>query len=302
MSVAVLLNLVDNQWEIIDHPIDVPALAVNDLAAVRGDGIFETLLVQDGRVIKPHDHLQRLAISAQYLGLKLPPQEKLLEALIYAGEKFLADSPQIPEAILRLAVSRGRENHPQVHCYLMVSPTSPQVPSWRSDGICMITLNRGYTRDYARNSPWSLLGAKTLSYATNLAAGRYAQTQGAEDAIYLTSDGWVLEGTRGALVWRQGDTFYSTPHDDGILASTTQKALFATAQKQGFRSEYVSIRPTELYEAEAVWMISSITLATWIHTIDNTPTKKPSDQYVDQLWALLTESLGLTSTIFTTPT
>ena len=49
-----------------------PLLFADDLAAVRGDGIFETLLVRDGKACLVEAHLRRLVSSATMLGLPEP--------------------------------------------------------------------------------------------------------------------------------------------------------------------------------------------------------------------------------------
>src|ERR1700732_1887339 len=54
------------------HNYDAPLLHADDLAAVRGDGIFETLLVRDGQPCLLEAHLQRLAQSAKMTDLPAP--------------------------------------------------------------------------------------------------------------------------------------------------------------------------------------------------------------------------------------
>ena len=49
-----------------------PLLFADDLAAVRGDGVFETLLVRDGRACLVESHLRRLAQSAKMMDLPEP--------------------------------------------------------------------------------------------------------------------------------------------------------------------------------------------------------------------------------------
>ena len=49
-----------------------PLLFADDLAAVRGDGVFETLLVRDGRACLVESHLRRLVQSAKMMDLPEP--------------------------------------------------------------------------------------------------------------------------------------------------------------------------------------------------------------------------------------
>ncbi len=58
------------------HAPGTPLLHPDDLAVVRGDGIFETLLVRDGGACLVESHLQRLTQSAKLMDLPAarPPQ------------------------------------------------------------------------------------------------------------------------------------------------------------------------------------------------------------------------------------
>jgi 4-amino-4-deoxychorismate lyase len=54
------------------HPSGTPLLFADDLAAVRGDGVFETLLVRAGGACLVEAHLGRLSHSAKLLDLPEP--------------------------------------------------------------------------------------------------------------------------------------------------------------------------------------------------------------------------------------
>src|SRR6202044_3777985 len=54
------------------HSPGAPLLFADDLAAVRGDGVFETLLVRDGRGCLVDTHLIRMGHSAKLLDLPEP--------------------------------------------------------------------------------------------------------------------------------------------------------------------------------------------------------------------------------------
>ena len=51
---------------------------------------------------------------------------------------------------------------------------------------------RGFTLDLG-SRPWVLIGAKTLSYAANMAALRYAKSHGFDDVIFTSAEGKLLE-------------------------------------------------------------------------------------------------------------
>src|SRR5689334_20752772 len=67
-----------------------PLLYADDLAAVRGDGIFETLLVRDGRPCLLEAHLGRLSQSAQMMDLPAPDLPRWRAAVEVAVQRWLA--------------------------------------------------------------------------------------------------------------------------------------------------------------------------------------------------------------------
>ena len=121
--------------------------------------------------------------------------------------------------------------------------------------------------------PWLLAGAKTLSYAVNMAALRHAERHGAGDVIFVSSDGYILEGPRSTVVIATESVtaapcLFTPPPWYPILRGTTQQALFEVARNKGYDCDYRSLRPADLVAAQGVWLVSSITLAARVHTLD----------------------------------
>lgn len=148
----------------------------------------------------------------------------------------------------------------------------------RRNGLAALTLARGLASEGAGEMPWLLAGAKTLSYAVNMAALRHAERNGAGDVIFVGTDGFILEGPRSTVVIAAESTpgagdvaFFTPPPWFPILRGTTQQALFEVARDKGYDCDYRSLRPADLRAAQGVWLVSSITLAARVHTLDGTP-------------------------------
>jgi len=242
-----------------------PALRVGELSTQRGDGIFETLAVTDGHAQETRAHLQRLRNSARICELPEPNLPQWEAAIARA----VAALPSHGEFALKLVLSRGVEHGPAPTAWLHGAPAA-DFSGPREHGVRVVTLDRGYASDAATNAPWLLLGAKTLSYATNMAALREAKRRGADDTIFISSDGYVMEGPTSSVILRSGDV-YSTPAPSGaILHGTTQLSLFEYLERSDRRTEYRDIPAAELASADAIWLVSSVRLAAGVTAIDGT--------------------------------
>ncbi|MEO8814418.1 MAG: aminodeoxychorismate lyase [Mycobacterium sp.] len=249
-------------------PSEAPLLYADDLAALRGDGVFETLLVRDGAACLLDAHLQRLARSAGLMDLPAPDMAAWRHAVDVAVRQWT--DGQTGEGALRLIYSRGRESGSGPTGYAMVTPLPGRIAAARRDGVAALTLDRGLSANGTDAMPWLLAGAKTLSYAVNMAALRYAAGRGADDVIFVSSDGYVLEGPRSTVVIADRGTLRTPPLSQPILRGTTQQALFDAAEAKGYDCVYGPLRLVDLAVAADVWLVSSITLAARVHTLDGT--------------------------------
>jgi 4-amino-4-deoxychorismate lyase len=253
------------------HQPGTPLLHADDLAAVRGDGVFETLLVRDGRACLVEAHLGRLTHSAKLLELPEPDLSAWRHAIDLATKQWAEDTAD--EAAMRLVYSRGRERGSAATAYVTVNPVAERIAATRRDGLAAITLPRELPSGGVEEMPWLLAGAKTLSYAINMAALRHADRHGAGDVIFVSSDGYILEGPRSTVViaaaGEDGNVCLLTPPPwYPILRGTTQQALFAVARAKGYDCDYRALRVTDLLAAQGIWLVSSMTLAARVHTLD----------------------------------
>lgn len=282
MTVLVFLDPAHPAGRIADA--GAPAILATDQGVTRGDGIFESLLAVNGEPRKPEAHLARLAGSAAAMGLAIPDASAWRAAMTTASIAFAASEPPAVDEygnsriVLKLIVTRGPEGSNTPTAWVQASALSPALALQRAKGLAVLLLDRGYDSNVSQRAPWLLMGAKTLSYAVNMAALRHAHEQGADDVIFTSSDGKVLEGpTSSVLLAHITDDAGApvkrliTPNlDSGILPGTTQGALFAAAKAAGWELGYGPVEPADLLDADAVWLISSLRLLAPVNTIDGT--------------------------------
>lgn len=259
-------------------PTDVaaPQLSVLDLAATRGDGVFETISLGNGHLQALDAHLERFAHSAAMLDLPIPDAVQW-EAAIREVAGHLVDEGGVPvdEGFVKIVLSRGVEGGAGVQNPGALVPTgwalaavAPDHGPARREGIRVVLLDRGYRHDVALTSPWLLAGAKTLSYAINRGAFREAARRGADDTLWVSSDGYLLEGAVSNLIIRRGRTLLTPRTDQGILAGTTQADIFCWAEGEGLATEYALLTVADLTEADAAWLVSSGRHAAPLRAVD----------------------------------
>ena len=157
----------------------------DDEAFLRGRAAFETLRVYGGVPFRLESHLVRLAASCERIGIEPPDADECRElaslalgARRRAGRRASPLPHGRPRAGRRAAAARARERDPATH-----------LEELRARGIRLVSL-----LGVRAEVPWLLGGVKSTSYAVNMAAEAEARARGADDAVFVTEDGLVLEG------------------------------------------------------------------------------------------------------------
>jgi 4-amino-4-deoxychorismate lyase len=222
-------------------------------AGSSGRAAFETLRVYGGRPFGLEEHLDRLAGSAERIGL--PPVtrselEELAQLVVEAGGE--------PDCVLRFYWTGGREGADQATALAMVSPLPGGYEEIRARGIHLIALQLGIAAALRATSPWLLGGVKSTSYAVNMAAEAEAKQRGADDAVFLSSEGYVLEGPVTNVWWRRDATLFTPSLELGILAGVTRSQILRSADELGYSVEEGWFGLDAVANAEEAFTSSSV--------------------------------------------
>ncbi len=252
-----------NIWYVDGEYVESGAaqLPVDDLAVLRGYGIFDFTRTYGGHPFRLDDHLQRLRRSAELVLLDLPLslteiRDVVLETLARNGY------PGRGEARLRLVVTGGDSPDDVTpagnsRLVVLVRPFAAQPAQRYREGIKIVTNRR------ERPMP----EAKTIEYVSAILAQRRARQAGAVEAIYVNRAGQALEGTTTNL-FAVIDGRLVTPADE-ILYGVTRQALLELAQ----RRMPVERRPLpleELLRADEVFITSSSKEVCPVRQVDET--------------------------------
>jgi 4-amino-4-deoxychorismate lyase len=245
-------------------PADEPVVTAFDQGLGRGDGVFESVAVAVARTPYLDAHLARLSRSAALLELADPGQP-VWRALV---DTVLADWPADVEGVCRLFLTRGLGDGLPPTALALLAPVPAETVRQRIEGISAVSLSLGVPADFRAQAPWLLGGAKTLSYAVNMAALRHAHSVGADDVVLTSLEGRLLEGPTSTVVWAAGGTLHTPPLETGILPGTTAARLFECAADDGWPTAYSPGTVADLHAADAVWLLSGVRLAAVVHTLD----------------------------------
>ena len=225
-----------------------PVLRADDLGVARGESVFETLRIANGRAAFLDLHLTRLQRSADRMSIPLPPGWEELAHL--ATEAY-----GTADGMLRLTCSKGVPGGEPVG-FALATPIPPVVTAGRENGVSVVTLTLGVPAALRAQTPWLLGGVKSTSYAVNMATQRAAVAQGAQDAIWVSTDGEVLEAPTSTVAWVTDGVVVTPPADEvATLPGTTAHVAL------GFSPVPVQVRRgtvEELQQADEVMLLSSV--------------------------------------------
>ncbi|SCE98872.1 4-amino-4-deoxychorismate lyase [Micromonospora matsumotoense] len=263
-------------------PATEPVLRGNDLGVLHGDGLFETMDLRGGRPWLPAAHLARLRAGAAALELPLPPDEALVELL----DGIAAGWPAEVEGALRLVCTRGPEGGGLPSVYATLAEVPAAAKRLRRDGVTVATLPLGVPATGRPELSWLPVGIKSISYATNSAARRWAARNGVDDVLWVSTDGYVLEAPGANVVWSDGDTLCTVPAArTGILPGTTCGWLLDHAAELGLERAERMVTPARLHAATGVWLTSSVRGLVEVRSLDATP--RPPAPHTPRLQELL---------------
>jgi branched-chain amino acid aminotransferase len=242
-------------------------LSVFDRGFQLGDGIFETLRVRGGHATELVEHTARLRGSAA--GLDIPLPHDIAERLATGIADLLAadglDGPA-GDASVRITVSRGAfrgrgllppDEIVQATIAIQAWPVVPARPDHLERGLHLVA-------SAVRRDPASPLAAlKTTSRADYVFARLEARRAGADDALFLTIDGHLSEGTTANLflVRRVDDGVVelATPSlDCAILPGTTRSWLLAWGRRVGLRVVESRLTRVDLAGSDEAFLSSSV--------------------------------------------
>src|SRR3954469_5780041 len=229
--------------------------SVLDHGLLYGDGLFEGIRVRAGRVFRIEQHLKRLRVGAQVLGLELPFDAARMASVITDAVRAFGRK----EAYVRLIVTRGEGplgvdpttcKKPTVIC--IAAEITLYSPEQRAQGLTLLTSS------YRRPNPDAQdVAVKTLNYLGSALAKQEARQRGADEALLLNQSGRVAEASVANVFAVHGRTLATPPAIDGCLEGINRGAVCEIARDLGFSVVERSLGRRDLLAADEVFLTGS---------------------------------------------
>jgi aminodeoxychorismate lyase len=237
-------------------------VSVFDRGFLYGDGLFETLRVFHGKPFRWAQHLERLQRGAEFLKIKLPFSPEALHD--FARE--LIKKNEMPDALLRVTLSRGVG----VRGYSPKGAESPTlVMSLHAvTGHPVPSDGRGAGGEGKLSPPrWNLITSshrlpakealaqfKTCNKLPQILARAEADAAGADEALLLNTDGFIVEGASSNLFWIEGDTICTPPLAAGILPGVTRAVVLEICRALAMETRESEILSEQLRRAAGIFV------------------------------------------------
>lgn len=212
------------------------------------------------------EHYQRLAISAKILLMKLPHTlDELIDitAEICARNAFETDVYLRP-CIFKCAEDIGVRLH-NVPDYFAIIPVpfSSYLDTTKGLNVCISSWRRA---DDTMAPPRAKI---TGLYVNSALAKTEAVTNGFDEAILLSHDGHVAEGSAENVFIVRDGTLYTPDPSQNVLEGCTRRAIMTIAESMGIKTVERSIDRGELYAADEIFFTGTAAGIAHVASLDH---------------------------------
>lgn len=224
-----------------------PIFRINDLAILRGYGIFDFMPIKKSTPLFFGDYWARFSNSAQIIGLKLNFGKEEFEEQL----KTLIEVNKVKDGFCRAILTGGYSSNgftpdKSPNCVVTTLSSFDYSPSDYIEGIKLLTLS------YVRENPQ----VKSLNYSAVLMQQDKLIKSGAKDMLYMNQDEKISESSRANFFILTEGGVLMTPQSD-ILPGITRKVVLEVAKEKRLSVQVKDFYLSDLKEAKAAFLTST---------------------------------------------
>jgi len=248
-------------------PSEKATVSIFDHGLLYGDGVFEGIRAYNGLVFKLREHIDRLWESAHTLMLKLPLTKPQMEDIIVRTLR----KNRLKNAYIRVIITRGAgdlgldpRKCPRPGIIVITDKIRLYPESLYRKGLEIITVAT------ARNVPEAVNPQiKSLNYLNNILAKIEAVTSGYEEALMMSSSGYVSECTGENVFIVKDGALLTPPPYVGILKGITRQCVMELGRRMGLDVREEVFTRHDVYNAGEVFLTGTAAEIVPIVKVDN---------------------------------
>ena len=243
----------------------VPVVSADSSGLRYGDGLFETMLVQNKKIRLGDFHFERLFDGLKRLGFSLPPgfTAEFLESEVL---RVLDHNPGPETFRVRLSVFRRgmEESDPEVPDYII---------QCRELGGEYLHLNKEglkigiCSKEFRKNND-SLANLKSNNFLPYIQALRYGKSRGWDDCLLLNPLDRIADATIANIFILKNNTLFTPSLEEGPIAGTMRRYILGKLPALGFSVEEKGVNREDLLEADELFLTNALMGIRWIGSFE----------------------------------
>ena len=242
------------------------AVHIEDRGDQFADGVYEVCEVLGGHLVDEKRHMQRLARSLSELRIRQPMQDSALGVIL----REVVARNKVRDGLVYLQVTRGVA--PRNHFFPPDDTPPGVVVTARSSSVAKASAlaEQGVKILSLPDNRWNRVDIKSVALLPNVLAKQAAREQGAYEAWFVDSNGYVTEGssTNAWIVTSEG-IIVTRPADHGILRGITRTAVLELADREGMPVEERAFTIEEAQRAREAFITAATALVMPVTHIDD---------------------------------
>lgn len=245
---------------------ETATVSVFDHGLLYGDGVFEGIRVYNGKIFRLREHLERLYDSAKAIALQVPMP---IAEMARITEEAVARSG-MANAYLRHVITRGvgdlgldPRKCPRATVIIIVDTIKMFPAEKLAAGLVVVTASTPIPNREALSPR-----VKSLNYLAHVMAKLEAANAGADEALMLSADGEVAEGSgQNVFVVKHG-VLKTPPPTTGVLKGVTRDAVLQLAGELGIPAHESPLNRYDVYTADEAFFTGTASELIAIRSLD----------------------------------
>ena len=267
-------------------------ISVLDSGFLLGDGVWEGIRFNEGKLLHLKEHLDRLYAGANLLSLSINMSSEELEEAI---QQTLDINKMESDVHIRLIISRGLKKTPYQHPKATIgNPTIVIIPEYKvaDQSVSEVGINLATVetiRDYRVQNP----NINSLSKHNCIAACIEAEKKGADEGLMFDPNGYVSTcNSTNFFIVRNGEVWTST--GEYCLKGITRSVVIDLCKENSISIFEKNFSIDDVYTADEVFVTGTFAGLIPVIEIDGRQisagqrgeyTKKLQNHYKDQLFS-----------------